>query len=384
MKCPFCGNEISDDAQACIHCWKDIPRSADANQMTDAPAPSSSVEAAEPPVTASPAAPGSDVSLARSAEAAPHLVPLGMSAEPYPVPSGMPESLAAIWRLSDVELTQAHHSSVVLGRLGMIFYLLPCLIAAMMYWTKMGNLRLNVCIILFYCVFFWPVGFVLRNVRSLQAQRRLKHISVFTTICGFLAIAVVAFLALQTSDVMSSDEFSRFWAGCTGILLIPIAYTVLWLYVFRHCRNPHLFSDDPCSPEEVAFIALNRPRLARGAEMTYPAHYQRSFFKAVALFGCLLSYLMAVGWVCVSYLVPREEIEAEKTMGAASSLVGFYASGRGLAAQNGMVHVLSEGGEGYYVGRHGTEGQVVSLQPPPSNFLLFSICFLLRVREPQV
>lgn len=28
--------------------------------------------------------------------------------------------------------------------------------------------------------------------------------------------------------------------------------------------------------------------------------------------------------------------------------------------------------------------QVVSLQPPPSNFLLFSICFLLRFRKPQV
>ncbi len=324
MKCPYCENEISDDAKACIHCWHDLPQNVNETQRPEEAADSDLAPILLPDPRKSqasePAGTVSVSSVPAPAEATPAGTPEGiseafgkvaMSAEAgqYSVPLGMPPSLEAVWRLSDVDLAAARHSTVVLKRIGMLFYLLPFLCA-----STVGSWLFRLYTWLFYIVCWWPVGYVLRNVRTVLAQRRLKHISIVSAGCSLISIGVALFFAFQIDSEGASNEFAKLVGYYAGALLLPCIYGIIWLYVLRHCRNPHIFAEDPCSPAEVEFIWKNRWHLAKGAAMTYPARYEKTFLGAIALFGCLLSYLMAILFIFAIYMTSTKPLNEQKAM----------------------------------------------------------------------
>ena len=206
--------------------------------------------------------------------------------------------MQAIWRLSNEDLAKARRASVMLRRLGLLFYLVPFLVLIALIALLMDAMQgAFPWFIAFWCfawlmVFYCPAGYVLRNVRTLSARRQLRNLAVAHTASGFLASVMVLQYALE-GHVFQVERGFCIW------IVIP---SIIWLVVFRHCRNPHLFAKEPCSSAEVEFIALNRPRLEAGAEIAWPARYRETALGAAAYAGCLVSYLWAAMRVVLVYV----------------------------------------------------------------------------------
>ena len=256
MKCPHCQKEIPDNAQACIYCCKDIPQDVPHNATASIEQPSN-------------------------------------EATPLNKPDSLPDNLSAIWSLPDAELASAYHSSVVLRRIGMIMYLLPLLfILPCVFSPKM----IMACFFLFvfYVPFLYPTAYVLRNVRSLKAQKRLSHIAVFSAICGGITIAI--FFVLVLMNAVQSPYRAGYIAGSMLFVVIGV---ILVLYAHRHIKNKSIFSDNPFSHAELKYVVDNRKSSLDGKE--YPAKYTYGKLAKTAMFFCPLIYLLAISlnYACV-------------------------------------------------------------------------------------
>ncbi len=252
MKCPYCQKEIPDNAQACIHCWKDIPQEVHNNAME-------SIETKQPP----------------------------NEATPLNKPDSLPDNLSAIWSLPDAELASAYHSSVVLRRIGMIMYLLPLLfILPFIFSPKM--IMASLLLFVFYVPFLYPTAYVLRNVRSLKAQKRLSHIAVFSAICGGITIAIYFVMVLM--NAVNNAYRAGYIAG--GMLFVVIS-VILVLYVHRHIKNMVIFSDNPFSHAELKYVLDSRKQSDLGSK-EYPAKYTYGKLARTAMFFCPLMYLLAL------------------------------------------------------------------------------------------
>ena len=249
MKCPHCQKDISDGAQACPYCRKNIKD----NRLE------TTVE---------------------SQGASPQLSPL-------PKQDSLPENLSALWQLSDTELASAYHSSVVLRLIGMILYLLPLLFFLPCVFSPKSIIGCFYLIV-FYVPFLYPTAYVLRNVRSITAQKRLSHIAVFSAICGGITIAF--FFILVLINAAKSPYRAGFIAGS---MLIVILGVVLVLYTHRHIKNKFIFSNNPFSHAELKFVMDNRKQFGLGSK-EYPAKYTYGKLAKTAMFFCPLMYFLAL------------------------------------------------------------------------------------------
>ena len=245
MKCPYCGKEIKDGAQACPYCWKDIPQDALIN------------------ITQEIQTMRTDMVLTK--------------------PDSLPENLTAIWELPDAELASAYHSSAVLRHIGLFFYLCPLFSILFIF----SSVWLSLVLCAFYILMLYPIAYVLRNIRNYKAQKRLIHIAVFTGICGGISIVILFIRMLFIEEAYQGGTLA-------GSILFIIIYTVIWLYVYRHAKNKIIFSDNPCSHAELQFVKENRNNLVESANFSYPEKYTYGKIAKTAMFFSPLVYLLSI------------------------------------------------------------------------------------------
>ncbi len=183
-------------------------------------------------------------------------------------PDSLPENLSELWELSAAELNEAYHSSAVLRWIGMFFYVIefvPC-----MLWA-----------IPLLC----PMAYVLRNVRSIKAQKRIIHIAVFWEICG--AITFIAHLGLFFISSLENAHMICFSLFMNCLILMPM------LFIHRYVKKKHVFSDKPYSHEEIKYVMDIRKQSSLES-IVKPAPYSYGKLAKTAMFLCFLWYFLAL------------------------------------------------------------------------------------------
>lgn len=251
MKCPYCGKEIKNEALACPYCWKDIPDKGMTTSMESQLSP--------------------------------------MPATILNKPDSLPENLSSLWELTDEELNTAYHSSTVLRRIGMIMYfiLLP------FFLPFLFSLQMIIMGILLFIIIngftLYPLAFVLRNVRSIKAQKRLMHITVFSEICGAISLAIILGVTILTASVnayyITGENLGR--------ALFFIIYLIIFLYVHRHVKNKLIFSNTPFSHAEIQYVKESRMQTNK-ENIEYPVKYSYGKLAKIAMFLCPLMYLFSL------------------------------------------------------------------------------------------
>ena len=247
MKCPYCNKEITDTTQVCRLCWKNIPQ--DVLKKT---------------------------------------------------------KIRSTMALSYDELSTAYHSSVVLRRIGMFFYIIPFIFFIFLAPT---NILLSLILYAFYMFMLYPIAYLLRNVRLLKSQKRLIHIAVFTKICGGISIVVLLGRMLTVDYIENAYQLGNI----AGSILLIIIYSIIWLYVHRHVKTSVIFSDKPYSHSDLksdiesrkhlAFyshselqrVIENRMALLESTNISYPEKNTYGKLAKTAMFFSPLAYLFTIG-----------------------------------------------------------------------------------------
>ena len=142
-----------------------------------------------------------------------------------------------------------------------------------------------------YAVLFYPTAYVLRNVRSVKAQKRLSHIAVFSAICGGITIAIALIIVL-----VNARHNPALAGEIIGMMLLVVLYVVLVLYAYRHIKNNIIYSDKPFSHAELKYVVDYKSQTVSG-DYGYPAKYTYGMLAKVSMFFCPLMYLFAIAFI---------------------------------------------------------------------------------------
>ena len=234
------------------------------------------------------------------------------SATPLASPASLPDYLQPLWELPDNELKAAYHSSVVLRRIGMILYILPllpiALIPLMLFSVFFSSTTMLECVLgcallpllfVFYAFFFYPPAYVMRNVRSVKAKKRLLHIAVFSEICGgiVLVIAILYWCHLLFMNGLYGNIHHT--EDIASHILLLVLFLLPVAIAHRHLKNRHIFSDIPFSHAELKYVVETRKQPVGGA-LRLPERYTYGGLAKTAMFLCLFMYLVAIGWNCMT------------------------------------------------------------------------------------